>query len=745
MAAQPQPGRNRRDRTVTYAGLFRLRDWIYLAPLALVGVALGVWGFRDCTAHALNRTCEVDGFVAQLIRSIGLIKPSTGYSSPWQLVIAQIWLPALFLFGGAKLVIANLRRDFRVALARRQSSHTIVCGLGDTGRQIVENLRADRGHVVAVTLDDTDPNAVACERLGVAVLKGDATQIGMLRLAGLLRADTVVITCGSDTTNIEIALRIKALLDTPPPHHSAFNILPEAWRIRLLEWLRASPIETANPDATGRTRPLRVLPEVRSAWLLELVRTHPTANLSSKAVEARPFDIAANAARLLLERPEFGRIWRLCANGCAPALQPHLVIAGLGDFGMQIIARAVQTTFALPGCTLAVTILDQQGEASAAVLDARFPGMRKLIKCQFIETVFEAENPAAWPKVWGAVEKALRGRRAAETTVAVVVALKEDKDSLHTALQLRERLDKFGRAGTPVFVRLRQRHELGQFAASLDGAGSILDRLTPFGDLGELTSTDVLAGADQDALAHAVHDTYRAGKPRDEANRPWDELAERFKQSNQAAADHIPVKLAAARMRLVDRRGHALELTEAEIEVMSAAEHHRWMMERQAMGWTKSARGSKPDAVARRHPDLVPWEELHEADRDKDRDVVRLIPGGVAASGKSIRRERIIDGTAADEEVEAALNAVPAHDQAVVIVDPHRAKSWAFAEIAAGRGAKLWVLWHERSHAPLVAPAPPSKSVQDAIELAISEREAAAILKKPTPLAASRPRRTTAA
>ena len=84
----------------------------------------------------------------------------------------------------------------------------------------------------------------------------------------------------------------------------------------------------------------------------------------------------------------------MCTNGAAPALQPHLVIAGLGELGMQIIARAVQTTFALPGCKLAVTILDQQGEASAAALDARFPGIHKLIDWQFIQTAFAAENPA---------------------------------------------------------------------------------------------------------------------------------------------------------------------------------------------------------------------------------------------------------------------------------------------------------------------------------------------------------------
>jgi hypothetical protein len=37
--------------------------------------------------------------------------------------------------------------------------------------------------------------------------------------------------------------------------------------------------------------------------------------------------------------------------------------------------------------------------------------------------------------------------------------------------------------------------------------------------------------------------------------------------------------------------------------------------------------------VARLHPDLVPWEELSESDRDKDRDVFRGLPGMLALVG----------------------------------------------------------------------------------------------------------------
>ena len=737
MAASQQDGR-RKDRTVSYAGLFRLHDWLFLGPLALVGLALGAWGFATC------EDCGASGGLGTLIKSVGLIRASQGYTHPWQLVIAQVLMPGLFLIGGAKLLLLNLRRDLRVAMAWRQANHTIVCGLGDTGRQIVENLLADRQPVVAITLDDTDPNAAACEQLGVAVLKGDATQVGMLRLAGLLRADTVVATCGADTVNIEIALRIKSALDVPEEHHQALSFLPETMRVRLLEWLRTTPIERLSTEVTGRTRPLRVLPQIRAAWLVDLVRTHPTANLSSKAVETRPFDLAANAARLLLDRPEFNRIWRMWTDGRRPSLQPHLVIVGLGELGMAIVARAVQTNFAIPGCRLAVTVLDKRGEASAAELNARLPGLRDLVDWRFVEAVFEAENPAAWPQVWAAVETALANREPAWTTAAVIVALAQDRDSLHTALQMRERLDRLGSIGTPVFVRLRKREELGQFATRLDGPASLLDRMIAFGGLGELTSFDLLNDEGQDALAKALHETYLAGQPRTASGGSWDELPERLKQSNRAAASHIPTKLGSARMRLTPEAGPAIEFTAAEIETMSAVEHHRWMIEREAVGWMPGPRGSEPDPVAKRHPDLVGWDRLDEKDRDKDRDVVRTIPKSIAASGGSIRRERMIDATGdASAQAAAALAVVASREQAVVIFDPADPASLKIAADAAARGAKLWVLWHEGSHQRLVAPAPPSETMRAATEVAVSSREVAAIFGR-APSKTPRPRRKTA-
>ena len=71
-----------------------------------------------------------------------------------------------------------------------------------------------------------------------------------------------------------------------------------------------------------------------------------------------------------------------------------------------------------------------------------------------------------------------------------------------------------------------------------------------------------------------------------------------------------------------------------EIETMAEIEHERWITERVARGWSKGPR----DDAARSHPALVPWSDLPEAEREKDREVVRAIPALLAEAGYVVVR-----------------------------------------------------------------------------------------------------------
>ena len=106
--------------------VFKSRDWVYILPVGLVAVILGLIGFSRC----LSPECHTDSFAGAFFRTIDLIRGSGHYvlgRDPWQLVAAQLLMPLAFAVTAVKLVIANARRDLKVLAVRRMRRHAIIC------------------------------------------------------------------------------------------------------------------------------------------------------------------------------------------------------------------------------------------------------------------------------------------------------------------------------------------------------------------------------------------------------------------------------------------------------------------------------------------------------------------------------------------------------------------------------------------------------------------------------------------
>ncbi len=646
--------------------LFRSRDWFVIAPLLLAGLLLGFWGFEICGGQ-----CLVTSPFGALFKAIGLIKATGNFSlgkDPWQLVVAQVLLPLSALAGGIKLVLQNLRRDMRVALARRARGHVIVCGLGDAGRQVVENLRNAGQRVVAITLDSDSPNALAAEARGVAVLKGDGVQPNMLKLAGLAHARALVLATGSDGTNIEIGLRARAFMD----------------------------------GLTGRNDPITILPELSSEWLYDEVLTHRAATLGSRAAEFRLFNLNADAARLLLRAPAF-RAHDMKAD------TPYLAVAGFGQMASEFLLQAARGNYALPGQRLSVAALDRRGEESLAAFKTRFPELSAMMDISCAPCSFIAGDATAS----AAIEKVLDN----ENLRAAIVTLKEDDAALHTAIEMRKCLDRSGRYGVPVFVRLRQQQMLGAFMARIEGDSLLPDRFTPFGSLAELTHPDRLFGQSLDTLARAAHEMYLKDAPQGQASSvPWELLPERFKQSNRAFTDHIQTKLNALGMRLVPLKGERIAFSDAEIETLAQMEHYRWSIAQRAAGWRH---GAVRNDYLRQHPLLVDWAALPESARQGNREMVRGIPAIAEMAGQSIRRDRTL---VASGTTLATLDTLAPSEHAVILADGTDAASWEVARTAREKyGATIRILWHEGRPPPTI----PGSGMAGAVEGWIGEAEMA--------------------
>ncbi len=106
----------------------------------------------------------------------------------------------------------------------------------------------------------------------------------------------------------------------------------------------------------------------------------------------------------------------------------------------------------------------------------------------------------------------------------------------------------------------------------------------------------------------------------------WWELTEGIREDNRRQAEHLELKARDLGARILSRQmgGSASPrpqtLFEGErVERVAETEHRRWEASRYVDGW----RFGKRDDGRKRHPNLVPYEQLDEATKDHDRAFVR--------------------------------------------------------------------------------------------------------------------------
>jgi serine phosphatase RsbU (regulator of sigma subunit) len=107
----------------------------------------------------------------------------------------------------------------------------------------------------------------------------------------------------------------------------------------------------------------------------------------------------------------------------------------------------------------------------------------------------------------------------------------------------------------------------------------------------------------------------------------YDNLPDDIKISNKDNAYHIPTKLLSIgyKIRHIQKgfKALTLHLDPDEIETMARVEHIRWSWDKRLNGWIY---GNVKDNETRIHPGLISYEDLADSEKEKDRELVRLIP-----------------------------------------------------------------------------------------------------------------------
>lgn len=115
----------------------------------------------------------------------------------------------------------------------------------------------------------------------------------------------------------------------------------------------------------------------------------------------------------------------------------------------------------------------------------------------------------------------------------------------------------------------------------------------------------------------------------------WEQLPESLRESNRRFAASVGGKLASIGASLAPIGASVpvedLVLDPSLLEHLAKTEHDRWVADLTTDGWRPTTEAKDPQKKL--HPLLVSWDELSEAEREKDRDGLRALPRLLARAG----------------------------------------------------------------------------------------------------------------
>jgi Trk K+ transport system NAD-binding subunit len=212
--ALEQPGRVAAAWTVLLRTDLRLRVMTAIVlVLAVTGIAI-FWLFSEQHLDLIDAVY----FTVTIMTTTGFGDIHLRNAPP----PLQLYGVALMLSGTAALAIlfalitdalisARLARVIGAAIPRGLHDHVVVCGLGNIGFRMVEQLHDLGVPLVAAELQEGNRYLPAVRRLGVPVLVADIRLPETLQALQVQRARSVVVVTSSDIVNLETALNTQTL------------------------------------------------------------------------------------------------------------------------------------------------------------------------------------------------------------------------------------------------------------------------------------------------------------------------------------------------------------------------------------------------------------------------------------------------------------------------------------------------------------------------------------------------------
>lgn len=561
----------------------RLRIMAFSFPFAFI---FGTYGYM--IYHSGNETVSISNALYHSAQLFVLHAPHFSEKVPWMLEIAR-WLAAIStLLALINTALYLFHRERMELVLKRKKNHSIVCGLGRRGMAVIDMLHEKGTSLVAV---ENHPDPDIEERLyhmGIPLIIGDATRSEILHEAGIKSATGLYALCPDDSTNCAIAMSA---------HNVGYNL----------------------------NYPRQCFIHINEAELRNALQVNHVTGTQSQSQTLRFVDAYGPEAVSLLNEG-----FPIDHEGIRPgdSTQVHMVILGFGQMGRTVAIKAAQTGQFANKKRLRISVIDRNAANNESSLLFHHPYISDVADFTFYPQ--EVHSPATrkllddWCREPGMF-------------VNVVVCFDDEPIALDTVFNL---LPVFNRSNVRVAVRVQEQESL---IFLLKGAESEKYKdlnIFPFGieksfrnltnpalNLNESFAMDI-----HKAYAEIIREQYKADPKELEKRelsgelKDWVRLGEDFRESNRQQATHIPIKLRAIGMEMVNRsdpRPAVEGFDPKQSDLLAEMEHNRWVAERKVNNWKYGTENDKPNRISK---SIIDWDKLTPDIQKYDYDAVALIP-----------------------------------------------------------------------------------------------------------------------
>lgn len=233
------------------------------------------WALIDCIYMVLVTITTV-GYTEVLdVRGV-----EYGHLFTMMLLVSGTGVSVYFLSAMTAFILEG---DLREAIWRRRvrgelhrvKSHYIVCGAGETGSSVVEELLQSGCEVVVIEVDPAHiDRLVRRVGQGFIALEGDATEDEILQESGLERAEGIVATLHTDRDNLFVTVTARQM---NPRIRVVSRAIDERAGQKLL---RAGADAVVSPNQIGGKRMAHELLHPGVVGFMDLIVRHPDRNLT---------------------------------------------------------------------------------------------------------------------------------------------------------------------------------------------------------------------------------------------------------------------------------------------------------------------------------------------------------------------------------------------------------------------------------------------------------------------------------